>query len=78
MNRGKVKWFNVQRGYGFIEPDDGSTEVFVHISAVTRSGIHELYEGQAVSYDLLEDRRSGKLAAAHLKLSTASRSAAPV
>ena len=69
MNTGRVKWFNVERGYGFIEPADGSTDVFVHISALARSGLHDLREGEAVSYDLLDDRRSGKVAAAQLKLS---------
>jgi len=74
MNTGKVKWFNARKGYGFIEPADGSMDVFVHISALTRSGLHDLQEGQAVSYDLLQDRRSGKTAVAHLELSTGPRS----
>ena len=67
MSTGTVKWFNSQKGYGFIQPDDGSKDVFVHISAVERAGLYELREGQKVSYELTQDRRSGKLAADQLK-----------
>jgi CspA family cold shock protein len=67
MSTGTVKWFNTQKGYGFIQPDDGSKDVFVHISAVERAGLYELREGQKVSYELTQDRRSGKLAADQLK-----------
>jgi CspA family cold shock protein len=66
MSLGTVKWFNAQKGYGFIQPDDGSKDVFVHISAVERSGIGNLAEGQKVSFDLERDPR-GKTAACNLK-----------
>ena len=66
MAAGTVKWFNAQKGYGFIQPEDGSSDVFVHISAVERSGIGNLHEGQRVSYDL-EQGRQGKAAAVNLK-----------
>jgi CspA family cold shock protein len=66
MASGKVKWFNAQKGFGFIQPDDGGKDVFVHISAVERAGIGSLNEGQAVSFDVQQDR--GKAAAANLKL----------
>jgi CspA family cold shock protein len=64
---GTVKWFNSQKGFGFIQPDDGSKDVFVHISAVERAGLGSLNEGQKVSYDLVADRRSGKAAADNLR-----------
>lgn len=63
MSTGTVKWFNTQKGYGFIQPDDGTKDVFVHISAVERAGLYDLREGQKLSYELVEDRRSGKTAA---------------
>jgi CspA family cold shock protein len=66
MPSGKVKWFNGQKGFGFIQPDDGSKDVFVHISAVERAGIGSLNEGQKVSYELAQER--GKTSAANLKL----------
>ncbi|GLK80248.1 MULTISPECIES: cold-shock protein [Methylopila] len=66
MTIGTVKFFNVQKGYGFIAPEDGSTDVFVHISAVERSGLHTLVEGQKVSFEVVQDRRSGKNAAENL------------
>jgi CspA family cold shock protein len=66
MASGKVKWFNSQKGFGFIQPDDGGKDVFVHISALERAGIRGLNDGQAVSYDVQEER--GKAAAANLKL----------
>ncbi|CAM5771662.1 putative cold shock protein y4cH [Labrys miyagiensis] len=66
MSTGTVKWFNTQKGYGFIQPDDGSKDVFVHISAVERAGLRDLQEGQKISYELVEDRRSGKVAADRL------------
>ena len=66
MSTGTVKWFNTQKGYGFIQPDDGSKDVFVHISAVERAGLGTLNEGQKVSYDL-ESERQGKMSAANLK-----------
>jgi cold shock protein len=66
MASGKVKWFNSQKGFGFIQPDDGGKDVFVHISAVERAGLTGLKDGQAVSYDVQQDR--GKAAAANLKV----------
>jgi CspA family cold shock protein len=66
---GTVKWFNGQKGYGFIEPEDGGKDVFVHISAVERSGMQGLQDGQKVSFDLETDQRSGKQAAVNLKSS---------
>ena len=64
---GKVKWFNDAKGYGFIGPDDGSNDVFVHISAVERAGLRSLKENQAVSYEITTDRKSGKLSADNLR-----------
>jgi len=66
MTEGTVKWFNSQKGYGFIQPDDGSKDVFVHISAVERAGLNGLNEGQKVSFDL-ERRQQGKTSATNLK-----------
>ena len=66
MAIGTVKWFNMQKGYGFIQPDAGGADVFVHISAVERAGLGTLTEGQKVSYDIARDR--GKEAAANLAL----------
>ncbi|MCC6914449.1 MAG: cold-shock protein [Rhodospirillaceae bacterium] len=65
MATGTVKWFNATKGYGFIQPEDGSKDVFVHISAVERAGIQRLNEGQRVSYDVVSER--GKSAAGNLK-----------
>ncbi len=67
MNKGTVKWFNSQKGFGFIQPDDGGKDVFVHISAVERAGMSNLNEGQKVSFDIVADRRSGKSAAENLR-----------
>jgi CspA family cold shock protein len=67
MNTGTVKWFNDQKGYGFIQPDDGGKDVFVHVTAVERSGLRGLAEGQKISYDLQTDQRSGKTSAVELK-----------
>ena len=66
MATGTVKWFNPTKGYGFIEPQDGTSDVFVHISAVEKAGLHQLNEGQKVSYDIAENK--GKTSAANLKL----------
>ena len=67
MPQGTVKWFNATKGFGFIQPDDGSKDVFVHISAVERAGINDLNEGQKVTYDIVADRRTGKSSAENLK-----------
>jgi CspA family cold shock protein len=66
MNKGTVKWFNGQKGFGFIQPDDGGKDVFVHISAVERSGMYSLNEGQKVSFDVVADRKTGKSCAENL------------
>ncbi|MEM9839250.1 MAG: cold-shock protein [Pseudomonadota bacterium] len=68
MAVGKVKWFNDQKGYGFIQPDEGGSDVFVHISAVERSGLQGLQENQKVSYELYTDDRRGKTSAVDLKV----------
>ncbi len=65
---GTVKWFNATKGYGFIQPDDGGNDVFVHISAVERAGLGTLREGQKVSYEVVPDRRSGKSSADNLRV----------
>jgi len=67
MTQGTVKWFNGQKGFGFIQPDDGSKDVFVHISAVERAGMPGLAEGQKVSFELVADRRTGKSSAENLR-----------
>ena len=67
MNKGTVKWFNSQKGFGFIQPDNGDKDVFVHISAVERAGLSNLNEGQKVSFDIVADSRSGKSAAENLQ-----------
>ena len=67
MATGTVKWFNTTKGYGFIQPDDGGKDVFVHVSAVERSDLRSLNEGQKVAYELERDRRSGKESAVNLK-----------
>ncbi|MBN9082362.1 MAG: cold-shock protein [Rhizobiales bacterium 62-17] len=68
MNTGTVKWFNEQKGYGFIQPDSGGKDVFVHISAVQAAGMHGLNEGQKISFEIVTDKRSGKAAAGNLKV----------
>ncbi|HEX3919958.1 MAG TPA: cold-shock protein [Caulobacteraceae bacterium] len=65
---GVVKWFNPTKGFGFIQPSDGGSDVFVHISAVERAGLRTLNDGQAVAYDIEQDRRTGKAAAINLRL----------
>jgi cold shock protein len=67
MSQGTVKWFNGQKGFGFIQPDDGSKDVFVHVSAVERAGMHSLNEGQKITYDIVSDRKSGKSSADNLR-----------
>ena len=66
MATGTVKWFNEQKGFGFIQPDEGGADVFVHISAVERSPLNGLREGQKVGYELERDNRSGKMSAGNL------------
>jgi cold shock protein len=67
MSTGTVKWFNGQKGFGFIQPDDGGKDVFVHISAVERAGMQNLNEGQKISYEVVADRRTGKSSADNLR-----------
>ena len=67
MTTGTVKWFNSTKGFGFIQPDNGGADVFVHISAVERAGLGSLNEGQKVSFELEQDRRSGKTSAGQLQ-----------
>jgi cold shock protein len=67
MSTGTVKWFNATKGYGFIQPDEGGADVFVHISAVERAGLRSLSEGQKITYELERDKRSGKMAAGNLQ-----------
>ena len=67
MSAGTVKWFNSTKGFGFIQPDDGGQDVFVHISAVERAGMRDLQEGQKISYELTQDKRSGKSSADNLR-----------
>lgn len=66
MATGTVKWFNSTKGFGFIQPDDGGQDVFVHISAVERAGFSNLLEGQKINYEIEQDRRSGKSSAGNL------------
>jgi CspA family cold shock protein len=68
MASGTVKWFNAQKGFGFIQPDDGGNDVFVHISAVERAGLSSLAEGQKVSYEMKVDSRRGKSSAENLRV----------
>jgi CspA family cold shock protein len=67
MSIGTVKWFNDTKGFGFIQPDDGGKDVFVHISAVERAGMNNLIEGQKLSYEMESDRRTGKQSAGSLQ-----------
>jgi|SoimicMinimDraft_17_1059745.scaffolds.fasta_scaffold264584_1 CspA family cold shock protein len=71
MNKGTVKWFNSQKGFGFIQPESGNKDVFVHISAVERAGMSTLNEGQKVTFDIVADRRTGKSAAENLRAAKA-------
>lgn len=67
MANGTVKWFNSEKGYGFIAPDDGGADVFVHVSAVERAGLNGLKDGQKVAFEITQDRRSGKSSADNLR-----------
>ena len=66
MDTGTVKWFNEQKGYGFIQPDNGQKDIFVHISAVERAGLRTLKEGQKVSFEIVTDKRTGRSSAGNL------------
>ena len=68
MSTGTVKWFNTQKGFGFIQPEDGSKDVFVHISDVERSGLSTLNEGQRVTFEVTRDPKNGKSSASNLKV----------
>ena len=67
MATGTVKWFNSTKGFGFIQPDNGGPDAFVHISALERAGLRDLQEGQKLTYELIADRKSGKMSADNLK-----------
>ena len=67
MATGTVKWFNAEKGYGFVQPDDGGKDVFVHISAVEQAGLRNLQEGQKLEFEVIPDRRTGKSAASNLR-----------
>jgi CspA family cold shock protein len=67
MTTGTVKWFNPDKGYGFIQPDDGGKDVFVHISAVEQAGLRRLQEGQRIDYEVIADKRTGKSSAGNLR-----------
>ena len=67
MTRGTVKWYNSQKGYGFIQPDDGGKDAFVHVSAVERAGMSDLREGDKIDFELVTDTRSGKMSAEKLQ-----------
>ncbi len=68
MLTGTVKWFNTEKGYGFIQPDDGGNDIFVHITAIQKSGLKALNDGQKVNFDLYTDVRKGKAAAGNITL----------
>ena len=68
MHTGTVKWFNAQKGFGFIQPESGGRDIFVHISAVERAGLRGLAEGQRITYELIVDTRSGKTSADQLRV----------
>ena len=68
QTNGTVKWFNATKGFGFIQPEDGGQDIFVHISAVEQAGLRGLNEGQSVSFDLEQDRRSGKTSSTNLRV----------
>ncbi len=67
MAIGTVKWYNAEKGFGFIQPDDGGKDAFVHISAVERAGMNDLREGQKISFELIKDNRTGKVSADKLQ-----------
>jgi CspA family cold shock protein len=67
MTNGTVKFYNAQKGFGFIQPDDGGKDVFVHATALERAGMHSLNEGQKVSFDTEQDRKTGKIAVGNIQ-----------
>lgn len=67
MQNGTVKWFNTQKGFGFIQPDDGGNDVFVHISAVERAGMRQLDDGQKIAFEVVADERTGRSSADNLQ-----------
>jgi CspA family cold shock protein len=67
MTTGTVKWYNSQKGFGFIQPDDGGKDAFVHVTAIERAGMSDLREGQKISFELVTDARSGKISAERLQ-----------
>ena len=67
MSKGTVKWYSEQKGFGFIQPDDGSKDVFVHVTALERAGLNGLAEGQKIAYELQTDRRTGRVSADNLQ-----------
>ena len=67
MPTGTVKWYNPEKGFGFIQPDDGGKDAFVHVSAIERAGMRDLQEGQKISFELVADKRSGTMSADNLK-----------
>ena len=67
MAIGTIKWYNAQKGFGFIQPDDGSKDAFVHVSAIERAGMNDLREGQKISFELIKDSRTGKVSADKLQ-----------
>jgi CspA family cold shock protein len=67
MTIGTVKWYNSQKGFGFIQPDDGGKDAFVHVSAIERAGMSDLREGQKINFELITDKRTGKISADKLQ-----------
>jgi cold shock protein len=68
MQTGTVKWFNATKGFGFIQPDQGNQDVFVHVSALATAGVHTLNEGQKISFEIVKDKRTGKSSAGNIKI----------